>query len=140
MGASIFVDWPGATEEEQSGHPGFQNDDDPYASWIEACGEQPRLLRSLGVEALLASCDYEEEPTGDAYTTPDALSDAAQALIDILEHEPKRARKLLELYEEEEIGGDDPEVELAQDLADVIAIADYVRKRGAKKLVLKIGW
>jgi hypothetical protein len=35
MGASIFVDWPGATEEEQGGHPGFQNDDDPYTSWID---------------------------------------------------------------------------------------------------------
>jgi len=85
------------------------------ASWIEECRAQPRVLRSLGVEALLAYCAYEEEPTEDAYTTPDALSEAAQALIDILRHEPQRVRKLLALYAENAIGEDPLEVELAQD-------------------------
>ena len=72
--------------------------------------------------------------------TPGALIEAAQTFIDMLEHAPKRTHKLLELYEEEAIGDDDPEVELTQDLTDVIAIADYARQHGAKKFVLKIGW
>jgi hypothetical protein len=33
MSASIFVYWPGATEDEQGGHSGFHQDYHAYAGW-----------------------------------------------------------------------------------------------------------
>jgi predicted xylose isomerase-like sugar epimerase len=140
MGASIFIYWPDATEDEQTEHPGFVNDDDPYASWLEECLVQGDRFQSLGIQALLACCDYEDEPEEENYTTPEALREAAQTLIDILKSNPDQVHNLLEIYEENSIGEDEPEIELAQDLADVQAIAEYAKDCGAKKLILKIGW
>lgn len=143
MGASILVHWSGATEDEEGGHPGFFNDDHPWASWIVAVLEDTsivRLLHRLGVGALLSVTSNGVEPGDIDWTTPDELERAANKLRELVQDDEPLVEVLVDLYEEEAAGEESPSVELARDLSDVAQIAGYARGLGAQKITLGYYW
>lgn len=142
MGASIFVCWPGASEDEKGGHPGFWNDDQGYAHWICGILESPwrRLgfrLRGLGPLLHVYSADNPAERID--WTTPTKLKNAARRLHGELASGSAFAASVARLYDRGP-GEDPPEAELARDLSDVAKIAEYAEGRGARQVALTIGW
>lgn len=143
MGASILVHWPDATEDEEQGHPGFFNDDHAWASWIVAVIESTpaiRLLAHLGVSALLSNTAHGVDPDDVEWTTPDELERAANVLRDRVVRTDPEVQPLVDLYNANAPGVEQPSVEFARDLGDVAQIAGYARGLGASKITLGYYW
>jgi len=141
MGASIYVYWPGSTEDEQGSHPGFQNDDKAYADWITAIlGDKKlvSLLRDSGFAPLLSVHALDTPDSEVEWTTPADLRTAANKLRDALVAASPSAERLVAIYQGP--GIEPPNMELAQDLADVAALADYATQCGTDRMTLTIGW
>jgi hypothetical protein len=143
MGASILVHWPGATEEEEGGHPGFYNDDKAWASWMAAVSSNAgalRLLEKLGVACLIYCTTDGVDEDEIEWTTPDDLQQAANKLRRLVQDEDERVAPLISIYEGSYDGVENGAEEFAQDLADVASIADYARDQGAEEMVLGYYW
>src|SRR5688572_17562819 len=101
MGASILVHWPDATEEDEQGHPGFFNDDHPWASWVVAVLEDlpaARSLERLGLSPLLSHTTDGVDSDEIDWTTPDELERAANALRELVERKYPDVQPLVDLY------------------------------------------
>jgi hypothetical protein len=143
MGASILVHWPDATEEDEGDHPGFSNDDHAWASWLVAALQSAsamQLLQQLGVAALLSHTTEGADADEIEWTTPDELERAANALRERVERNDPEVQPLLELYEADAPGQEEPSAEFARDLGDVAQIAGYARGLGASKVTLGYYW
>ncbi len=143
MSASILIHWPGATEDESEGHPGFYNDDQAWASWIVAVIERAsavELLERLGVGSLLSHTSDGEDSDEIEWTTPDELERAAKQLLGLVERSDPAVQPLVELYQLEALGEEAPNLEFARDLRDVMQIADYARGLGAQTVTLGYYW
>jgi len=143
MSVSIFVHWPGATEDDEQGHPGFFNDDNAWAAWLATMSEDPEamaLLHRLGLVALLSHVTDGMDADQIHWTTPNDLERAALSLRRLVEQNDTRVQTLLLLYAREASGVETPEVEFARDLGDVAQIAQYARNAGAPKVTLGYYW
>lgn len=136
MGASILVHWPGASPQQEKGHPGFYNDDHGWATWLVHVLQSESgaaLLERLGLTALNAHTTDDTEPI---WTTPDELKQAAEKLAAMVRARDPQIASLVELYEAQE----DAAQELVRDLEDITAIADYARSNGAMQMTLGYYW
>ncbi|HEY3040072.1 MAG TPA: hypothetical protein VGJ66_15135 [Pyrinomonadaceae bacterium] len=143
MGASILVHWPGATEEEEEGHPGFFNDDKAWAGWLANVmddDEAIAVLKRLGLTDLLSHTTDGLDPDEIRWTTPDALELAAQVLKCLVEESSPEVQPLLRVYATDANGIDSLPQEFARDLGDVAEIARYARAAGAATVTLGYYW
>ena len=88
MGVSILVEWPGSTQEQQEGHPGFRNDDQFWAAWVVNVMKKPKLislLESFEVEALLDLNTTDLDPKNILSDTPEDFEKAATTLRERLQ-------------------------------------------------------
>lgn len=142
MGASIYVHWPGCSPEQEVNHPGFAQDDHPYATWIGAVLEDARAqwaLVKLGAESLLCVGVAGQSDRKMQYTSPALLRTAAMRLRSALAAGDPVASGLIQLYRHGP-GEQLPAEELAFDLADIEAIADHAASQGTGRVKLLVGW
>ena len=142
MSASIYIHWPGCSSEQQAGHPGFDQDDHPYATWVTALQKSARaqaVLRTMGVDALLCVGLLGDRESKMSYTTPSQLKFAALSLCSALQTGDTNAVELLGLYVHGP-GELSPTEELTCDLTNVAAIADHAATQGARQITLLVGW
>ncbi len=74
------------------------------------------------------------------WTTPDEFERAAKALRELVERGDPGVQSLVDLYEPEAPGEDEPPVEFARYLGAVAQIAGYARGLGASKVTLGYYW
>ena len=142
MGASIYLHWPNAAREDQENHPGFDQDDHAYASWITAVSSSRELameLEARGLDPLLKIGEFGQSEKKMQYATPDEIAVAALKLKAILLTNDALVHKLIKLYRSG-IGEEPEHIELGYDLANLASIAKYAKDRGAKQLAILIGW
>jgi hypothetical protein len=142
MGASIYGYWPGASEEQQSGNPGFANDCHAYADWLTSMVSSRWLswrLRRKGYAPLLSFHTIDTSDDHIEWTTPSELRQAARELRAGLLRGDPFMKGLVRLYRKGP-GIQEPHIELAQDLQDVASIAEYAEQSGAKQITLTVGW
>ncbi len=151
MGVSILVEWPGSTEDEQGGHPGFENDDHLWATWVVTVIEDPKVaadLRKIGCEVLLRHNTSNLDPNEIGWGSPREFESAALKLRKLVDAKDPAVQTLLDTYRVEwgRLIGEDEDEErgaeqwFAQDLQDVAAIAKYAGACGAKKMTLAYYW
>ena len=99
-----------------------------------------QLLQQLGVAALLSHTTEGADADEIEWTTPDELERAANALRERVERNDPEVQPLLELYEADAPGQEEPSAEFARDLGDVAQIARYARGLGASKVTLGYYW
>lgn len=142
MGASIAVYWPGISNEQFDGEPGFRQDK-VWANWLPAAVNSWRVRREfkkVGVSPLLT---FKTEGVDDEHVdwvTPNELESSARKLIAVVKEDPKAVRVALQLYEKH--GRPEPPVEVSFvcDIEDIIASADYARTLGQEKLTFEVNW
>ena len=142
MGASVYLHWPNAAREDQEDHPGFDQDDHAYASWITAVSSNRELVIELedrGLDALLKIGEFGQSEKKMKYATPDEIAIAAMKLKAILPTNDALVQKLTRLYRSG-IGEEPEYIELGYDIANLASIAKYAEGRGAKQLAILIGW
>lgn len=142
MGASIYVHWPGVTEEEQDDHPGFNQDCEPYARWqaaVQSSWLTKLWLKRNGLSPLLSFYMTDTAEKEIVWTTPSDLRRAATKLKDMLLEKRPDTKKISKLYKNGP-GAEPQHVELATDLNDVSWIAEYAQKCGAEKITLLVAW
>jgi|SRR5690349_10341193 len=149
MGVSVAVEWPGSSEEQQYGHPGFQNDDHLWANWMVNVLERPaaaKILNDLGCGALLLHNTTGLASEAIGWAGPGEFEKAATKLANLVSAKDGRVKALMEVYRIEwdrafdEEDGESPEATFSQDLDDVAAIARYARSHGAAKMTLGYYW
>src|SRR5690242_7631599 len=98
MGASVFAYWPGITEEQIEGQPGFCNDCKAWGDWMGTIVSHPDVLdamRRLRVEALLT---FRTEGVDDAdvdWVTPKDLLRAALRLGELVRIRNPETKRIL---------------------------------------------
>jgi hypothetical protein len=143
MSASIGIHWPECTQEEEYGHPGFYNDDGPWANWLcEAVSDSSvsAAVIDLGCKALLSHTTNGMSDEEVDWVTPDELTQAALQMSKAIAAKHPLTRTILAAYEKQAIGEEAPEIEIDRDLHDVIKVADYAKDRGAKRVTLSVNW
>ena len=149
MGVSIFVEWPGITDEQKSNQPGFYNDDPWWANWMVEVVGKPKLcslLKGLGGEVLLFHNTTHLPLNKIGWASPDEFETAANTLIKLLDTKDVRFLPLLEIYKKEwdrligENEGETAEDWFKRDLHDVAEIARYARTQGAQVMTLGYYW
>jgi hypothetical protein len=149
MGVSVAVEWPGSTEEQRGGHPGFWNDDHLWANWMLNVLDRPaaaQCLQDLGCGVLLLHTTTGMAAADIGWARPEAFEKAATRLANLVSSKDGRVKTLMDVYRIEwdqafgEEGGQTPEVAFSRDLDDVAAIARYARSHGAGKMTLGYYW
>lgn len=143
MGASVNAYWPGITEEQLTSAPGFRNDCKAWGNWMAEREDEPAVAEALGrlkAEALLT---YKTEGTEDEeveWVSPGRLRDAAARLREAVRAGSPETAAILETYAVNSNGIDPVAEEFVQDLDDIIAIAEWAEREGAKVLTLEVNW
>src|SRR5690242_7695823 len=141
MGASVSGYWPGITEEQRDSLPGFDNDDKPWGDWMAERYNHPdviRILKDLGLEALLSHITDGMQESEVDWVTPDALIEAAGRLRQLVLAQDPRVNRIVETYSPGAPGIAPVHKELAQDLADVQFIARCSKDMGVSKMTLEV--
>ena len=143
MGASIVAYWPGITREQIESMPGFDNDDQAWGNWMAEREEQPEVqeaLRKLDAEALLTVKTDGWDDDDVAWVSPRQLRAAAVRLRDAVKAGLAESQVILESYAATANGVYAVDAELATDLDNIIAIADWAEAEGAARMTLEVNW
>jgi hypothetical protein len=143
MGASVIGYFPGVTEEQLDLQEGFWNDDRAWANFMVECEKDPGILKA--VKALNAEpiMTFKTDPMEDddvQWVTPQELHDAATKLRDAVLGGAPEARPLLEAYARGANGIDPVNEEFVRDLEDIIKLANWGDKMGARQITLEVNW
>ncbi len=142
MGATIQVLWPGLTESDSADQPAFGQDSRAYAAFMTDVVSSFWLklqFQLRGLSPLLSFHHVSQREDAIAWTTPAALKQAARKLRDHLLDGTNFSYTLTDYYRNGP-GVEPRHLELANDLTDVMAVADYAAMRGASKLTLTVDW
>jgi len=143
MSASIFVYWPGITDEERESFTGFDNDCDAWGSWMAERYNHPDVLDTitrLGVGALLSHITDGMDEDEVEWVSPNELMEVADRLRDLVLGKDPSVRRIVETYARSAPGVNPVHEEMAQDLADVRLIARFAKEMGVPKMTLEVNW
>ena len=143
MGASVIGYWPGMTEVQLESQPGFFNDCKAWGDWIAEREQHPDVLEALdalGVGAL-RSCKTDGMDDSEVqWVTTDQLARAALRLRDLVLAQDARGARITETYALSPYRIGPAYEQLAQDLADVAAIARFAQDEGVARMTLEVNW
>jgi hypothetical protein len=143
MGASVGAYWPGITEEQLEGEPGFWNDCKAWGNFMAEYEDEPDVLdtfRRLGASALLT---YKTDGVDDSdveWVSPEQLREATQIMQDAVRQNLPGIERILEVYARNANKIDSVAQEFLTDLADIQKIADWAGEQGAEVMTLEVNW
>lgn len=142
MSATVRALWPGLTQADHDEQPGFSQNAQAYADFMGNVVSSFWLklqfqLRGLSPLLSFHHVSYPEDAI--TWTTPQAMKRAARKLRAYLLDNTSFAYALTEHYRSGP-GIEPRNIELANDLSDVMAVADYAAMRGAGQLTLTVDW
>jgi hypothetical protein len=143
MGASVIVYWPGITEEQLEGQPGFRNDDRAWGNWMAEWESVPAVIdavKTLNAEAILTYKTDGMDDENVSWVTPQQLRDAATKLRDAVRAGSAETRIILETYERNANRIDEVAKEFIRDLNDIITMANWSEEEEATRLTLEVNW
>lgn len=143
MGATVSAYWPGMTEEDDRGLPGFSNDGKVWANWIVELTSHPRAARAMelhGVSELLTMTTDGVPNSEVHWVTPDGLGFAALRLRALIQVGGPGLDAILNSYAVGANNDDPTAEELARDLWEISEIALACKKLGVKKMTLAVNW
>ncbi len=143
MAATIIAYWPGITDEQIDGQPGFWNDYQAFAGWIAEMSEEPnaiQVLDNLGVAPVLTYTTEGMDDSDVQWVAPRELQEAARRLREAVRRGGPDVDVLLEVYERNANGVDPLAEEFARDLEDVEAHAGWAEEQGASRMTLEVNW
>ena len=136
MGASVFVYWPGITEDQMDDQPGFFNDCKAWGNWMAEREGHPDVLtriRELGLGPILSFRTDGVDDDEVAWASPDALATAAAQLRELVLAEDARVARIVETYAMSANQVDPVHEELGRDLADIVDMMAWARVQGAAR-------
>lgn len=143
MGATVNAYWPGMTDEQFDSHPPFFNDCKAWGNWMAEREDVPAVadnLRRLGAEALLSYKTEGWEDEDVDWVSPRQIREAALRLREaVLAGAPETA-VILETYARSSNGIYPVAEEFVHDLDDIVAIAEWAEREGAKMMTLEVNW
>ena len=143
MGASVIAYWPGITEEQIDGQPGFWNDCKAWGDFMAERENEPevkRIIVELGAEAILTfTTDGVSDDEVD-WVTPRQLYNAATQLEWAIRRKQPGIERVLAVYERNANRADPVEEEFIRDLEDIKAIASWAEQEGAEVMTLEVNW
>lgn len=143
MGASVGAYWPGITEEQIDGQPGFWNDCKAWGDWMAEREGEPdviQILQDLGVGSILTFTTEGVDDDDVDWVSPRELYVAANKLQDAVRAKVSGTDRVLEVYARHANEVDPIEDEFIQDLEDVKALALWAESEGAEKMTLEVNW
>ena len=143
MGATVIGYWPGITEEQIEGQPGFYNDCKAWGNWMAEREGEPDVLqavRDLGAAAILTVMTDGMDENDVEWVAPRELRDAAQKLQRAVEEGRPGIARILEVYGRHANGMDSLAEEFLTDLADIEAIALWAEEQGVRSMTLEVNW
>lgn len=143
MGATVNAYWPGMTDEQLDSHPPFFNDCKAWGNWMAEREDVPAVadaLRRLGAEALLSYKTEGMEDEDVEWVSPRQLRDAAARLREAVRAGAPEAAVILETYARSSNGIAPVAEEFVRDIDDVVAIAGWAEREGARVLTLEVNW
>lgn len=143
MGASVIGYWPGITDKQLGDQPGFYNDCKAWGDWMATRYEHPDVIalhESLHLDPLLSHTTEGMAESEVNWVSPEQLAAAADRLRDLVLARDSRVKRFLDVYSLHANEVDSVDQELAQDLADVAAIAEFAKACGVPKMTLEVNW
>jgi hypothetical protein len=143
MGASVIAFWPGITEEQIDGQPGFWNDCKAWGDFMAEREDEPEvkgIIVELGAGPILTfTTDGVSDDEVD-WVTPRQLYDAAAHLEEAIRSKRPGTERVLAVYERNANSLDPVEEEFIRDLEDIKAIASWAEHEGAQVMTLEVNW
>src|SRR5215212_6072054 len=143
MGASVIAYWPGITEEQIDGQPGFWNDCKAWGDFMAERETDPDVLRiigELGVAPLLTFTTDGMEDDEVAWVTPRQLYQAAEHLQEAIRAKQPGTERVLAVYARHANALAPVAEEFTQDLEDIKALARWAEDEGAPVMTLEVNW
>jgi hypothetical protein len=143
MGASVNAYWPGMTEAQLESQPGFRNDDKQWGNWMAEREDDPAVpdaIRSLNAQAILTCKTDGWDDEDVTWVSPQELRDAALELRDAVQAKAPEAAVILDSYERGANAGSKVEAMFADDLTDVIELANWAEAQGTTRMTLEVNW
>ena len=143
MGATVIAYWPGITEEQLDGQPGFRNDDRGWGNWMAERDGEPEVRQAvvdLGAAAILTEMTDGWDDDDVAWVTPQELRKAAQRLRHAVEQDHPGTRRLLAVYARHAHPGEPVAQQFLTDLADVEALSRWAEFHGTDRMTLQVTW
>lgn len=143
MGATVVAYWPGMTEEQADGQPGFQNDDRAWGNWMaERDGDAAvsDAIRRLNAEAILTLKTDGWEDDDVTWVSPQQLREAAVRLGEAVRAGAPETRVILASYERNANRMRPIPEEFMRDLEDIQALARWAESEGATRMTLEVNW
>ena len=143
MGASVGGYWPGITEEQLEGEPGFWNDCKAWGNFMAEYEGEPDVLdtfRRLGASALLT---YKTDGMDDSdveWVSPEQLHASSQIMQDAVRQNLPGVERILEVYARNANKIDSVAQEFLTDIADIQKIATWAAQHGTKVITLEVNW
>src|SRR4051794_5625020 len=143
MGAGVIAYWPGITEEQLEGQPGFWNDCKAWGDFMAEREDEPevkRVIMELGAEPILTYTTDGVEDEEVYWVTPRQLYDAAEQLERAIQSKQPGTERILAVYERNANSVDPVDAEFTRDLEDIKALANWAEQEGAQVVTLEVNW
>jgi hypothetical protein len=143
MGASVVAYWPNITGEDLESQPGFYNGPDAWAGWAVARASDAKLLqrlKNLGLGAISTFATSGVEDSDIEWVNPNELEAAALRLRTLVLERSPDVEDVVSSYSVSATAPSTARDDLAQDLADIAALAGFAKAQGAHVMTLQINW
>lgn len=143
MGASVVAYWPNVSEEDLESQPGFYNGPNAWAGWAVTRASDAKLLqrlKNLGLAAILTFATSGVEDANVDWVNPNELEAAALRLRTLVMERSPDVEDVVTSYTVTAMDPSTARQDLAQDLADIAALASFAKAQGAHVMTLQINW
>jgi hypothetical protein len=144
MGAVISAYWPQISDDQRDSQPGFHQDCKTWARWLAESESDPEVVRALRVhevDSVRTHFTDGMQESDVSWVTPHALAADALWLRHLVLNRSPGTQRVLEVYARADPPGvESVELEMAQDLLDIAAIARFAIREKAPKMTLEVNW
>jgi hypothetical protein len=142
MSAYTRARWRGAKEKDYPDVPDFGDGGACWADWLAQVTDRfdlEAILKKLNVSELLAHRAHGSYWFQGTWVPPQRMLQAAERLEQVVMSGTEEVKPLLEVYALHAVGAKPVEDEFVAELRDVKRIAEFLERRGAKKMTLEVG-